>query len=229
MICDCSTPAPAWSPGCPNPPCLRRWSASWPGTATAPGSARWTSPCPNPHPWRAEAARGAGTLHLGGTRREIAAALVRVAAGSPAPRPFVLAGQPSVADASRAPAGCHALWAYCHVPGGWDGDAGPAIESQIERFAPGFRDTVLGRTTTRAAAWEAYNPNWIGGDVNGGVQDLGQMWSRPAGWTDPYCIRAPDLYLCSASTPPGGGVHGLCGWHAGPLRTAPPVRTGLHA
>ena len=145
---------------------------------------------------------------------EISNALDQVWSGNPAPAPFVLVGQPSVADSSRAPAGRHALWAYCHVPPGWDGDASPAIESQIERFAPGFRDTVLARRVTRASQWEAYNPNWIGGDINGGVQDLGQLWRRPAGWLDPYCLRAPDLYLCSSSTPPGGGVHGLCGWHA---------------
>ena len=167
-----------------------------------------------PAPWCADAASKAGTLHLGGSRMEISTALDQVWSGNPAPAPFVLVGQPSVADSSRAPAGRHALWAYCHVPPGWDGDASPAIESQIERFAPGFRDTVLARRVTRASQWEAYNPNWIGGDINGGVQDLGQLWRRPAGWLDPYCLRAPDLYLCSSSTPPGGGVHGLCGWHA---------------
>ena len=165
-------------------------------------------------PWRADAARQAGTLHLGGTRMEISIALDQVWSGDPAPAPFVLVGQPSIADSSRAPAGRHALWAYCHVPSGWDGDASPAIESPIERFAPGFRDMILARRVTRASQWEAYNPNWIGGDINGGVQDLGQLWRRPAGWLDPYCLRAPDLYLCSSSTPPGGGVHGLCGWHA---------------
>ena len=167
-----------------------------------------------PAPWSADAARKAGTLHLGGTRGEIAAALEQVWSGQPAAAPYVLVGQPSVADSSRAPAGRQALWAYCHVPSGWDGDASPAIESQIERFAPGFRDTILARRVMRASQWEAYNPNWVGGDINGGVQDLGQLWRRPARWLNPYCLRAPDLYLCSSSTPPGGGVHGLCGWHA---------------
>ena len=167
-----------------------------------------------PVPWRADSARQAGTLHLGGTGREISAAIDQVWSGNPVPAPFVLVGQPSVADSSRAPAGGHALWAYCHVPPGWAGDASPAIEGQIERFAPGFRDTILARQVMLASEWETYNPNWIGGDINGGVQDLGQLWRRPAGWLDPYCLRAPDLYLCSSSTPPGGGVHGLCGWHA---------------
>ena len=167
-----------------------------------------------PVPWRADAARQAGTLHLGGTRQEIAAALEQVWSGKPSPAPFVLVGQPSVADSSRAPAGMHALWAYCHVPPGWAGDASPAIECQIERFAPGFRETILARKVMLASEWEAYNPNWIDGDINGGVQDLGQLWRRPAGWLDPYCLRPPDLFLCSSSTPPGGGVHGFCGWHA---------------
>ena len=173
-----------------------------------------------PVPWRAASAGQAGTLHLGGTRREISAALDQVWSGKPVSAPYVLVGQPSVADSSRAPVGSHALWAYCHVPPGWAGDATPSIESQIERFAPGFRDTVLARRVTRAREWETYNPNWIGGDINGGVQDLGQLWNRPAGWLDPYCLRVPDLFLCSSSTPPGGGVHGLCGWHA--------ARSALH-
>lgn len=167
-----------------------------------------------PVPWCADPARQAGTLHLGGTDREISAAIDQVWSGKPATAPYVLVAQPSVADSSRAPAGNHSLWAYCHVPPGWHGNASPAIERQIERFAPGFQDTVLARQVTLASEWEVYNPNWIGGDINGGVQDLGQLWRRPAGWLDPYCLRAPDLYLCSSSTPPGGGVHGLCGWYA---------------
>ncbi len=167
-----------------------------------------------PIPWRATAARQAGTLHLGGTRAEIAAALDRVWAGKPAAQPFVLLGQPSVADPSRAPAGHHAAWAYCHVPPGWRGDAGPAIERQIERFAPGFGDTVLARRVTLGSTWAGYNANWVGGDILGGAQDW--RWHRQplGGWRDPWCLHDPDLYLCSAATPPGAGVHGLCGWHA---------------
>ena len=167
-----------------------------------------------PIPWRAPVVRRAGTVHLGGDQGEIATALGRVWRGEAAPKPYVLVGQPSVADPSRAPQDGHAAWAYCHVPPGWDGYAGPAIERQIERFAPGFGDTVVARRITLGCAWPGYNPNWVDGDVLGGVQDW--RWRRQpiGGWFDPYCLRDPDLYLCSAAVPPGAGVHGLCGWHA---------------
>ena len=167
-----------------------------------------------PVPWRAAAARQAGTLHLGGTRREIAAALEQVWSGKPASAPFVLVGQPSVADSSRAPVGGHAVWAYCHVPAGRAGDAGPAIERQIERFAPGFRDAIMARRITTAGAWPAHNPNLVGGDILGGVQDWRWRCQPVGGISDAYCLRHPDLYLCSSATPPGSGVHGLCGWYA---------------
>ena len=129
-----------------------------------------------PIPWRSELAGRAGTLHLGGTRAQINLALNQVWAGTPASEPYVLLGQPSLADEARAPDGGHAVWAYCHVPNDWSGDATPALERQIERFAPGFRDTVLARRVTRGSAWAAYNPNWVGGDVLGGVLDRGIFW-----------------------------------------------------
>ncbi len=167
-----------------------------------------------PVPWQAAACRRAGTVHLGGTAQEMQTSLGHVWQGVPAERPFVIAVQPSLFDPSRAPAGQHVLWAYCHVPPGWDQDASASIEAQIERYAPGFRDIVLQRHTLKATDWPRYNPNYVGGDINGGVQDLPQMWRRPVTVRNPYQLSAPGLYLCSSSTPPGGGVHGMCGFHA---------------
>ena len=122
--------------------------------------------------------------------------------------------QPTLADPSRAPEGKHVAWAYCHVPNGWPGDATAAIEAQVERFAPGFRDRILGRATRDAAAMEAYDANYVGGDINGGVQDVRQLVFRPVVRWNPYTTPDPWLFLCSSSTPPGGGVHGMCGVHA---------------
>jgi phytoene dehydrogenase-like protein len=167
-----------------------------------------------PIPWTAEACRRAGTLHLGGTLAEIAAAEHRVWGGRAAARPFVILVQPTVVDASRAPAGRHTAWAYCHVPHDSTVDMTEAIEAQVERFAPGFRGRVLARSVRTAAQWAAYNPNYVGGDINGGVQDLGQMWTRPVARAVPYATPNRRLFLCSSSTPPGGGVHGMCGYHA---------------
>jgi phytoene dehydrogenase-like protein len=122
--------------------------------------------------------------------------------------------QPTLFDPSRAPAGKHVAWGYCHVPHGSTEDMTDRIERQIERFAPGFRDLVLARHTMSPAAMEAYNPNYVGGDINGGVQDLGQLFSRPVMSLNPYATPAKGVYICSSSTPPGGGVHGLCGYFA---------------
>ena len=167
-----------------------------------------------PVPWRAEECRSAGTVHLGGTLEEIAAGELAVAQGGHPERPFVLTAQQSLLDPTRAPAGKHTLWAYCHVPNGSDVDMTTAIEAQIERFAPGFGDLVLARTTRGPAQIEAENPNCVGGDINGGMASLSQTLARPTASACPYATPNPKLFLCSSSTPPGGGVHGMCGYHA---------------
>jgi phytoene dehydrogenase-like protein len=167
-----------------------------------------------PVPWRSPACAAAGTVHLGGTLAEIRAAEAAVWRGQHSPRPYVLVAQPSLFDPTRAPQGKHTLWAYCHVPHGSDVDASPTIEAQIERFAPGFRDLVLARHVYSAREMAAYNANYIGGDINGGVQDWRQLWSRPVLRANPYTTPLPGVYLCSSATPPGGGVHGMCGVHA---------------
>jgi phytoene dehydrogenase-like protein len=167
-----------------------------------------------PIPWRAEACRRAGTVHLGGTLEEIAAAEADVARGGHTERPYVLLAQPTLEDPSRAPASRHVAWAYCHVPNGSREDRTDAIEAQVERFAPGFRDLVLARHTADTAAMEAYDPNYVGGDINGGNQDLGQLFARPVARLVPYSTPNPKIWICSSSTPPGGGVHGMCGYHA---------------
>lgn len=171
-----------------------------------------------PIPWRAEECLRAGTVHLGGTLEEIAAAEAATWRGEHPERPFVLVAQQSLFDPARAPEGRHTAWAYCHVPHGSAEDMAGRLEAQIERFAPGFRDRILARCIRTAADMEAYNPNYIGGDINAGVQDLRQLFTRPVARLNPYTTPIPGLYLCSSSTPPGGGVHGLCGYYAG--RTA---------
>ena len=167
-----------------------------------------------PIPWRATECARAGTVHLGGTLEEIAVGEQAVWQGRHPERPFVLLAQPSLFDPSRAPAGSHTGWAYCHVPNGSTADMTEAVERQVERFAPGFRDLILARHTRTAAGYELYNPNCIGGDINGGVQDLRQIFARPVPGPAPYATDREGLYLCSSSTPPGGGVHGMCGYHA---------------
>ncbi len=164
-----------------------------------------------PVPWANEACRRAGTLHLGGTYEEIAAAEVQVAAGQHPDAPYVLVTQPGVSDPTRAPAGCHTLWTYCHVPAGSAVDMTGRIEAQIERFAPGFRDLILARHTLTAADEETRNPNYVGGDIAAGLQDIRQTVFRPAARWNPYRIPVPGWYLCSSSTPPLPGVHGRCG------------------
>lgn len=165
-----------------------------------------------PIPWRDPACARAGTVHLSGSLAEITESTQAVHAGSIAAQPFVLLAQPSLFDATRAPAGMHTAWAYCHVPHGSTLDATAAIEAHIERFAPGFRDTILARSTRDAVEMERYNPNYVGGDINGGLADLRQLFFRPVARLDPYTTPAPDVFLCSSSTPPGGGVHGMCGY-----------------
>ena len=167
-----------------------------------------------PVPWQAAACRQAGTVHLGGTLEEVAASERAAWEGRLAERPFVLVGQASLFDPTRAPAGRHTAWAYCHVPHGSTTDASAAIEDQIERFAPGFRGVVLARHTMSPAQLEAYNPNCVGGDINGGAAVLSQLFTRPVARLVPYATPDPRVFICSASTPPTGGVHGMCGHHA---------------
>jgi phytoene dehydrogenase-like protein len=164
-----------------------------------------------PIPWGDPAAGRAGTVHVGGPMADVTHWEAAVAAGRLGDRPFVLVVQASRFDPSRAPAGKHTAWAYCHVPNGSVVDMTVAIEAQLERFAPGFRDLVLARATKNSAELEAYDANYVGGDINGGIQDWRQLIFRPDLRWDPYRIPADGLYLCSSSTPPGGGVHGMCG------------------
>ena len=165
-----------------------------------------------PIPWRSKACRRAGTIHLGATVREIAMSEREAWNGRGADRPFVLLSQPTVVDPSRAPQGRHIVWTYCHVPHGSTVDMLPQIERQIERFAPGFRDRVLARSVMQPADIERHNANFVGGDIASGVVDLWQLFTRPT-WRA-YSTPVRGLYLCSAATPPGVGVHGMCGYHA---------------
>ena len=173
-----------------------------------------------PVPWTAAVCRLAGTLHLGGTLAEVSASEADVNAGRHPRRPFCIVVQPGVADHTRAPSGQGTLWGYCHVPRGSDVDMAPAIEAQIERFAPGFSDLVLARCTMTAADEQRYNPNYVGGDIGGGAATLQQTVFRPTVRWNPYRTPLEGVYLCSASTPPGGGVHGMCGVYA--------ARSALH-
>jgi phytoene dehydrogenase-like protein len=165
-----------------------------------------------PIPWKASECSRAATVHLGGSFEEIAASEQAVRSGQHAERPFVLLAQPSLFDSSRAPAGKHTAWAYCHVPNGSKVDMLEKLENQIERFAPGFRDCVLARHVFSPADLESMDANLVGGDIGGGVMDMRQFLFRPT-WRH-YATSARDIYICSASTPPGGGVHGMCGYHA---------------
>lgn len=167
-----------------------------------------------PIPWKAPECLQAGTVHLGGTLQEIVLSEQEVWQGKYSEKPFVLLAQQSVFDSTRAPPGKHTGWAYCHVPNGSTVDMTEQIEAQVERFAPGFRDCILARCTRSAKNFELYNANYIGGDINGGVQDLFQLFTRPIARWVPYSTPIPGLYFCSSSTPPGGGVHGMCGYHA---------------
>jgi phytoene dehydrogenase-like protein len=167
-----------------------------------------------PVPFTAAAARKAGTVHLGNSIEEITVGEYASSIGAVPEKPFVLLAQQSLFDPSRAPAGKHTAWAYCHVPHGSTADMTAIIEKQIERFAPGFRDLILAKHTFNTEQMEAYNPNYIGGDINGGILDIRQIFNRPALGFSPYSTSDLQLYICSSSTPPGGGVHGMCGYHA---------------
>ena len=165
-----------------------------------------------PIPWKAPDCLRAATVHLGGTFDDIAASEKAVRRGENADRPFVLLAQPSLFDSTRAPAGQHTAWAYCHVPNGSNVNVLEKLENQIERFAPGFRDCVLARRVFSPADLEHMDANLVGGDIGGGAMDIRQFLFRPT--SRHYATSAPDIYICSASTPPGGGVHGMCGYHA---------------
>ena len=167
-----------------------------------------------PIPFSAAGCREAGTVHLGNTLEEITATEAQTYAGAYPDKPFVLLAQQSLFDDTRAPRGQHTGWAYCHVPNGSRMDRTEAIERQVERFAPGFRERILARHSMDTAQMEEYNPNYIGGDINGGNLDIRQLFTRPALRSSPYRTSQKGIYLCSASTPPGGGVHGMCGFHA---------------
>ncbi len=177
-----------------------------------------------PVPWTDPACLRAGTVHVGGTLAEIAAGEQAVAHGEAPERPLTLVVQQSLFDPTRAPAGKQTLWAYCHVPNGSPVDMTARIEAQIERFAPGFRERVLARHVSGPADLERYNPNYVGGDINGGLQDFAQLFTRPTLSLDPYRTPVAGLYICSSSTPPGGGVHGMCGYWAAQAALAGSLR-----
>jgi len=189
-----------------------------------PGAFKVDYALSQPIPWKASECLRAAALHLGGSFDEIAESEKQTLAGRNAERPFVLLAQPSLFDLSRAPEGKHTAWAYCHVPNGSTVDMLDRLESQIERFAPGFRDVVLARHVCFPADLESKDANLIGGDIAGGVLDLRQFLFRPT-WKH-YATSAKDIYICSASTPPGGGVHGMCGYHAAKMALR---RLGIHS
>ena len=177
-----------------------------------------------PIPWKAKACGRAGTVHLGGTLGEIAAGEAAVSRGEHPERPFVLLAQQSLFDETRAPEGKHTVWAYCHVPNGSTVDMTERIEKQVERYAPGFRDRILAKSTMGPAELQRINANHVGGDINGGLQDLWQLFTRPVVRLTPYSTPAGGIYLCSSSTPPGGGVHGMCGFFAARAALATTLR-----
>jgi phytoene dehydrogenase-like protein len=167
-----------------------------------------------PIPWKSQQCRQAATLHLGGSAEEIIESERIVGNGRCPEKPFVLLSQPTLFDPSRAPQNQHVAWGYCHVPANSKFDMTERIESQIERFAPGFKDCILARHTMSAPDFEKYNPNYVGGDISGGIQDLMQIVARPSLRKTPYIMPVKGLFICSSSTPPGGAVHGMCGYHA---------------
>jgi phytoene dehydrogenase-like protein len=168
----------------------------------------------SPIPWKSPACAQAATVHLGGSAEEIIESERIVGNGRCPDHPFVLLAQQSLFDNTRAPEGKHTAWAYCHVPANSNIDMLERIEKQVERFAPGFRDCILGRHIISAPDYEKYNPNYVGGDISGGLQNFLQIIARPSLRVSPYVIPVPGLFICSASTPPGGAVHGMCGYHA---------------
>jgi phytoene dehydrogenase-like protein len=180
----------------------------------SPGTFKIDYALSGPVPWRNPEVAQAGTVHLGGTLEELCRAEREVWQACVPTRPYVLLSQPSLFDSTRAPQGKHVLWAYCHVPRGCEVDMTEVIEAQIERFAPGFREVVLQRSVMGPARMEKYNPNYFGGDISGGALLLQQLFTRPTLRWNPYSTPLKGVYLCSSSTPPGGGVHGMCGYHA---------------
>ena len=179
-----------------------------------PGAFKLDWALDGPIPWRDANCREASTVHLGGTLEEIAAGEAAMFRGEHPERPYVLLCQQSEIDPSRAPEGKHTGYAYCHVPGGSTVDMTEAIENQVERFAPGFKDRILARHPMNTHDFHRYNPNYVGGAITGGVADVFQLFTRPVARLDPYTTPNPRVFICSASTPPGGGVHGMCGYHA---------------
>ena len=179
-----------------------------------PGTFKVDYALDGPIPWRAEACTRAGTVHVGGPLEEIAASERGNVRGEHAARPFVLLAQQTLFDPTRAPEGKHTVWAYCHVPNGSTVDMTERIDAQIERFAPGFRERVLARSVMSSRDFEAYSANYVGGDINGGIADWRQLFTRPVARLNPYSTPAKGIYICSSSTPPGGGVHGMCGYFA---------------
>jgi phytoene dehydrogenase-like protein len=199
--------------------CRRR---RWEKFRYGPGAFKVDFALAGPIPWKDQACLRAGTVHLGGTFEEIAASEADACAGRLSDRPFVILTQPTLFDPTRAPPDRHVAWAYCHVPHGSSADQSAALEGQIERFAPGFKDLILDRRISGPIQLEAENPNLVGGDINGGAQDLPQLWRRPVSIRRPYATPIDGVWLCSASTPPGGGVHGMCGhWAARQAINAP--------
>lgn len=168
----------------------------------------------SPIPWKSKECLRAGTVHIGGTAQEIVESEKEVWENKHPKKPYIILAQQSLFDQTRAPQGKHTAWAYCHVPNGSTVDMADQMEAQIERFAPGFRDCILARSKRTAMELQQYNPNNIGGDINGGVQDIFQLFTRPTARIVPYSTPVNGLYICSSSTPPGGGVHGMCGYHA---------------
>lgn len=191
-----------------------RYARALAGFRYGPGICKVDWALSGPVPWTAPACRQAGTLHLGGTLAETTRAEAEVTAGKHPESPFCIVAQPGIVDPSRAPAGNQTLWGYCHVPAGSTVDMTGRIEAQIERFAPGAADLIRARSARTPADLEAANANYLGGDIGGGVADLLGVLARPLPLSDPYRTPNPRLYLCSASTPPGAGVHGMCGYHA---------------
>ncbi|KYH45710.1 NAD(P)/FAD-dependent oxidoreductase [Branchiibius sp. NY16-3462-2] len=180
-------------------------------------------------PWTNALVRRAGTVHLGGRAQDIVAAEALTTRGRMPDRPFVLLGQQYLADPGRSGNGINPIYAYAHVPQGYSGDAQEHVTRQIERFAPGFRDQIIASTTVDAAQWEAYNPNYVGGDIGAGANTARQLVFRPRATTNPYSLGVPGLYLCSAATPPGGGVHGMAGFHAAEAALAELSRSAARA
>jgi phytoene dehydrogenase-like protein len=192
----------------------RRYGRSLGRFRYGPGVCKVDWALSGPVPWRSPVCWKAGTLHLGGSFEEIAASEAEVNAGRHPERPYCIVVQSGGVDGSRAPVGKQTLWAYCHVPSGSTRDMTAAIEAQIERFAPGFRDVILARSTRTAADEEEHNPNYVGGDIAGGASTPFRTLFGPVARWNPYRTPLPSVYLASASTPPGAGVHGMCGFYA---------------